>query len=241
MKTFNKENTILTHQFSNIQWLEESGISEEELKNGCNRIIENPDNLPVNIVKAKIFEFILKNSRIAIAQDDIFQDKIFEGHYSGGILNSYRWSLEHKVRDRDLKELSESVRVANEAGAYSANSDFGHTSPNSQLLINVGFSGLLERVENFSRRENLTEKQKDFYSSCKITLEAVIFFIKRLAEETEKHDKECSVALNNIAAGKPSNIYEAMQMLIIYFFLHEYVGGTRVRTLGRLDVLLYPF
>ena len=30
-------------------------------------------------------------------------------------------------------------------------------------------------------------------------------------------------------------------LLVFYFFMHEYVGGTRVRTLGRLDVLLYPF
>lgn len=241
MKTFNKENEKLRNQFSDIQWIEQSGISEDELKNGCNNLIENPDNLPISIVKAKIFEFILKNSRLAIVQDDIFQEKIFEGHYSGGILNTYRWSLEHKVRERDLKELSESVRIANDAGAYSANSDFGHTSPNSKLLLEIGFTGILERIKNYSARENLTASQKDFYSSCEITLEAILFFIKRLAKETEKYDKDCSVALENIAKGKPNNIYEAMQLLIIYFFLHEYVGGTRVRTLGRLDVLLTPF
>ncbi len=241
MKKFDKNNKKLCNQFENIQWLNETGISEEELNLGCNKLMENTDNLPICIVKAKLFEFILLNSRLAIIEDDIFQDKIFEGHFSGGIISTYRWTLEQKVRNRDLKELSERVRLAYNLGAFSANSDFGHTSPNSQLLINVGFNGLLDNVIKYSCRDNLTDKQKEFYLSCKITLEAIISFIKRLAKETEKYDLECSRALNNIANGAPTNIYEAMQLLIIYFLLHEYVGGTRVRTLGRLDVLLYPF
>ncbi|MBR3960962.1 MAG: hypothetical protein IKK13_01975 [Clostridia bacterium] len=149
--------------------------------------------------------------------------------------------MENRVRERDLKELSENVSRAYDLGAYSANSDFGHTSPNSQLLLDVGFKGLLDNVGKYSSRDNLTDKQKDFYESCKITLEAIISFVKRLAKETEKYDTECSKALYNIANGKPSNIYEAMQLLIIYYLMHEYVGGTRVRTLGRLDVLLYPY
>ena len=44
-----------------------------------------------------------------------------------------------------------------------------------------------------------------------------------------------------MAWNAPQNSYEAMQLLIVYFFIHEYVCGTRVRTLGRLDVLLQPF
>ena len=36
-------------------------------------------------------------------------------------------------------------------------------------------------------------------------------------------------------------MYEALQLLISHFYLHEYVAGTRIRTLGRLDKILYPF
>ena len=88
---------------------------------------------------------------------------------------------------------------------------------------------------------NHSQKQKEFYESCKICIEAVLCYIKRIANAIEPYNKENSTALYNIANGKPSNIYEAMQLLIVYFFLHEYIGGTRVRTLGRLDVLLLPF
>jgi len=65
--------------------------------------------------------------------------------------------------------------------------------------------------------------------------------IRRLADAIRPYNEENSLALSNIAIGKPSNLYEAMQLLVIYFFLHEFIFGTRVRTLGRLDVLLFPF
>ena len=92
-----------------------------------------------------------------------------------------------------------------------------------------------------SSRDGLTQKQKTFYESSTIVLESIIRFLNRLAKETEKFNKENSVALYNVAKGKPSNTYEALQLLIVYFFLHENVGGTRIRTLGRLDDMLYPF
>ncbi|MBO5670855.1 MAG: hypothetical protein J6S41_04835, partial [Clostridia bacterium] len=44
-----------------------------------------------------------------------------------------------------------------------------------------------------------------------------------------------------LTVGAPRNTYEAIQLLVIYFFLHEYVAGARMRTFGRLDVLLSPF
>ena len=63
----------------------------------------------------------------------------------------------------------------------------------------------------------------------------------RLAEAIAPYSSENESALRQIAQGSPTNSYEVMQLLIIYFFLHEYVFKTRVRTLGRLDILLYPY
>ncbi|MBR3960961.1 MAG: hypothetical protein IKK13_01970 [Clostridia bacterium] len=90
MKKYDKYSEVLRNQFRNIEWLEHTGISEEELKSGCDKIMANSDNLPVCIVKAKLFEYILANGRLAITKDDIFQEKVFEGHFSGGIISTYR-------------------------------------------------------------------------------------------------------------------------------------------------------
>lgn len=239
MKIFDKNNMMLINKFDNINWIEESGVDEEELRFLYNTLMK--ENLSKPMLKAKAFELILENSRLAIDKDDIFQDKIFESEKWGGIIVEQRNFWESEIKKRFLREQFSAICEAYDVGAYTAASDFGHTSPNTQLLLDVGFVGLLDRLNEYSDKENLTKKQKDFYKSCEIVLEAIIGFIKRIAKETEKVDKQGSVALYNIAKGKPTNIYEAMQLIIIYFFLHENVGGTRVRTLGRLDVLLYPF
>lgn len=239
MKIFDKNNKRLTDQFKDIRWIENSGVSREKLQILYDEFMENSQNLPKCIIKAKTFELILKNSRIAIDEDDIFQEKVFESEKWGGIIASQRSNWEKDIIEKFLKEDYEKTCEAGEVAAYSACSDYGHTSPNSELLLKIGFSGLLERVKKYL--DKTTNEQKDFYESLQITLEAVIDFIIRLAGETEKVNKENSVALYNIAKGKPNNIYEAMQLLIIYFFLNENVYATRVRTLGRLDLMLYPF
>ncbi len=237
MKNFDINNQRIRTQFNDIQWIEESGVGETELKKMIDDFVSANSSLPRCIIKAKTYDTILRNSRIALDADDIFQDKLFG---VGIILQQrYKWLVE--VYHNELKEKNEEREAAYDTGCYSADSDFGHTSPNTQLLLDVGFTGLLDRINEFSSKGNLTQKQKDFYESCRIYLEAILHFIKRLAKAIEPYNKENSVALYNIANGKPNNSYEAMQLLVVYFFLHEFIGGTRVRTLGRLDVLLEPF
>ena len=241
MKVFDKANDRLCNQFQNINWIAESGVSPEALEQLYHKLMAETDHLPRNIVKAKTFAMILQNARIALDPDDIFQDKIQQGEKWGSLMAVQRYYWEQEIRETALKDEFHNTQEAYRTGAYSASSDFGHTSPNSKLLLDIGFSGLLDRVNHFSTRDHLTQKQQAFYESCKISLEAVICFIKRLAEAIKPINPENSTALYNIAQGKPRNIYEAMQLLIVYFFLHENVGATRIRTLGRLDVLLYPF
>ncbi len=237
MKQFDKSNNSLLNQFQNIEWIEASGVSPDALNELYADLMRSTADLPKCIIKAKTFEMILDKSRIAIDKDDIFQDKV----YSGSLMVNQRYHWEHVIRQKYLKEEYDKTCEAFEAGAYSANSDFGHTSLNTKRILELGFKGLLDRVCEYSNQENLTDKQKEFYQSCEICLNAVLRFTERLSKEIEPYNKENSEALNNLTHSKPQNIYEAMQLLVLYFFLHEYVFGTRVRTLGRLEVLLYPY
>jgi formate C-acetyltransferase len=108
-------------------------------------------------------------------------------------------------------------------------------------LLKIGVSGLKQRVVDAESRDGLSEKQKEFYLSCKIVITAMQTVAKRLAHAIMPYNEANAKALFNIANKAPQNSYEAMQLLVLYFFIHEYVCGARVRTLGRLDVLLYPF
>lgn len=237
MKKFDKNNKSLCNQFESIAWIDESGISEAELMAAIERFTKNEEGLSRAIQKAKTFAFIATRSRIAIDKDDIFQDKLF----GNKLMAKQQRAIERQLVSQKLSQERAIVDTAIACGAYSASSDFGHTSPNSKLLLEIGFTGLLERVNQHAKKNGLTPKQLEFYESCKISLEAVLHVIRRLADAIRPYNEENSLALSNIAIGKPSNLYEAMQLLVIYFFLHEFIFGTRVRTLGRLDVLLFPF
>ena len=150
--------------------------------------------------------------------------------------------LESTNCSKFLKNEYEEIATAVKCGAYRAEADFGHTSPNSKQLVELGLCGLLKRVEKkIEQQKQLSKKQVEFYESCKIVLNSCISVCLRLAEAIAPYSSENESALRQIAQGSPTNSYEVMQLLIIYFFLHEYVFKTRVRTLGRLDILLYPY
>ena len=230
----NKE--AISGQFEAPRWALESGLPLQELWALAEKI--ESDTPSPAIAKAKIFELLLTRARIASDTADIFQDKLL----SGAILADIRAKREERVRRTHLSIETEECRIAwGEFGAYEAKMDFGHTSPNSRLLLSVGFQGLLSRICENATKSGLTERQTEFYESCRIVLEAMIAVCKRHSEAIRPYNEENATALWNIALGAPQNIYEAMQLLVLYFFMHEYVGATRVRTLGRLDVLLYPF
>jgi len=238
MRKFDPQNKRLAEQFKEIHWDPESGIGKAELEDRFGELMKNENGYSRAVLKAKTLELIAEESRVAADPDDIFQDKL----YGGNLLSRQRTVWEEEVIRSCLPAETQKVNNAwSRCGAYHGHSDFGHTSPNSELLLRVGFPGLLQRVETAASRDGLTEKQKDFYESCRITLRAAITYLSRLAQAIEPFDVENADALRNLTKGAPANTYEAMQLLIAYFFFHEYVGKTRVRTLGRLDVLLYPF
>lgn len=233
---FEEHKELLSHQYENPNWIKTSGVSLEDLMQDVDGI-ENAFQSKM-IIKAKTFELIANKAQIAIDKEDIFQDKIL----GGNIMPMQRNKWERIVKEKYLSKEAAEIRQAwDVCGAYQAHTDFGHVSPNSKLLLDVGFVGLLKNVETASQREGLTIKQKEFYQSCKIVLNALITIAKRLADAIKPYNENNYQALIRIAQGKPQHIYDAMQLLILYFFAHEKVAGARVRTLGRLDVLLYPF
>lgn len=222
--------------FNSIKWIPESGMDEAALREAVADI--ESTNQSKAIVRAKTFELILTKGCLAVNPDDIFQEKIC-GH---GIMAEQRWHFDQAVKRSLLAKESAAAELAwCELGTYEAHGDYGHISPNTRLLVSEGFAGLLARVERAASRDGLTEHQIEFYESCKIVLRAMMSAASRLADAVALYNEENAQALRNIATGAPQNIYEAMQLLIFYFFMHEYNGGARVRTLGRLDVLLKPF
>ncbi|MBE6597376.1 MAG: hypothetical protein E7641_06880 [Ruminococcaceae bacterium] len=233
---FDRARCYLDGEFTDTKWINGSGLSEEELIASVKKLEETISSKAV--CKAKTFEFIAYNAPIAIDTEDIFQDKLM----GAKIMVRQRKDWDDYVKQTLLpEETAKMRRMWKQCGAYLGTSDYGHTSPNTELMLKVGLVGLLQRVDTAAMRDGLSEKQKEFYLSCHIALESVIHVAKRLSEAIAPYNRENASALENIARSAPENTYEAMQLLVLYFFMHDYVCGTRVRTLGRLDALLYPF
>ncbi len=230
----------LDKQFENVDWIADSGYPYEELKNGCEKLEAQleQDGKSHAIIKAKTFEYILKNGQIAIDLEDMFSDKL----NGRGIIDAQRNRWLQEVYQSHLHKDRADADIAIKLGAYNTIPDFGHTSPNTAVLLELGFCGMIDRIQSAkSNLGELTREQTDFYLSCDIVLNAMVSFTHRLASAVKDYDYERYTCLENIATGKPQNIYEALQLILIYFFMHEYICATRVRTLGRLDELLYPF
>ena len=239
MNNFDSVRKNIAGQFTSPNWIDKSGLDEAALKEGYEQLMLSLSDAPRTIIKARTFEYLTCNGRIAVDKDDIFQDKL--EHFD--ILNKQRsrWFNEVVAEFFTAEKALMKKASLHSCGAYSGGEDFGHTSPNTRLMVKIGFTGILKRVKDAASREGLTDKQKEFYDACIITWEAVLAFCVRLAKAVEPYNKENADALYAIASRAPENSYEAMQLVIVYFFLHEYVAGTRVRTLGRVDLMLYPF
>ena len=221
-------------QFTNVLW--ENGRTPEELQAQVEAL--EASDLPIATVKARTFALICEQGQIAPDREDIFQDKL----NGGTIMMDQRKRWEAVVKNGALKEISAlKKRTWDVARAYIGHGDYGHVSPNSKLLLEVGFAGLLERAKRLSEQDGISNSQHVFYHSCTTVLNAMMTAAARLADGITPYNKENAAALRQLSVGAPRNFYEAMQLLVLYFFLHEGVAGGRVRTLGRLDVLLYPF
>ncbi len=223
-------------QFEKTAWIEESGMSHEELSSEISALCEKIPQK--DRLKANILLLLASRAQIAVDRDDMFQDKLYGGHFIADL----RWHWEHAVKEAHLSPAYMEMNDAfNVYGAFRCDADYGHTSPNTRLMLSVGLPGLIKRVEEAAARDGLTARQKDFYESTKTVLVALMTLARRLADAVKPYNADNAAVLYAIAERAPQTSYEAMQLIILYFFFHEYVGGTRVRTLGCLDLLLYPF
>ena len=160
MKKFDINNKSLRNQYDDIKWIKESGVSEEELRVFYADLIKEDNGENRATIKAKLFAFHCENSRFAIDKDDIFQEKLFDCN----LIYVLRDIWLNNAKKDFLADETADIEEMFECGAGFAIADFGHTSPNSELLLKSSFKGLLSRVEKAEKQNLRTEKQKEFYN-----------------------------------------------------------------------------
>ena len=120
--------------------------------------------------------------------------------------------------------------------------DYGHISPGWDDLLSLGFVGILARLEEGLRKEEIDEDQKDFYTAGIKVWKAALEYMKKSAILAESLGKQkIADTLRALTYRAPETLWEAITTMVQYYDMQQMVESTPVRALGKVDHLLYPF
>ncbi len=226
---------------------ETTGLSDEEIKKGLREMMNGfPADIPHEVAKAECIAFVLDHTRIDVNDFDWYV-----GFYSWGRViredTIGRW--QNEVRKLQ-PEVWDEIGLYRTSGTADIWPDYEHAVPDWDAIMGLGFPGLLKRARTIRRQNEeisaLTAKQKAYYDSIEIALSAVLRLLRRFAEYAKAQQGEktakiaaCLTALEN---GAPSNTYEALQLMYLYFMISESVDCYQVRSLGDgFDRVISPY
>ena len=224
-----------------------TGLEDEEIKDGLSKLYEKTKDLPHPVAKAYTVKYVLENTKIDINEHDLFVG-LWSVNRLANSVTLNKWNAE--VFETILPKVKQKMNDMNESGAVAIWPDFDHVVPDWDAILCLGFPGLKKRAEEYKElhkaRGTLTPETAAFFDGIIIEYTTIIALVDRLCRLalTQNHDKAKKVAecLLHIRDGAPQNIYEAMQVIYIYFMVSECFDSYQVRSLGNgLDNTLYGF
>lgn len=224
-----------------------TGLEDEEIKDGLSKLYEKTKDLPRPVAKAYAVKYVLENTKIDINEHDLFVG-LWSVNRLANSVTLNKWNAE--VFETILPKVKQKMNDMNESGAVAIWPDFDHVVPDWDAILRLGFPGLKKRAEEYKElhkaRGTLTPETAAFFDGIIIEYTAIIALVDRLYRLalTQNHEKAKKVAecLLHIRDGAPQNIYEAMQVIYIYFMVSECFDSYQVRSLGNgLDNTLYSF
>lgn len=233
--------------FHGYEYDEKTGLSDEEIKLGLEKLSKELEGVSHPVAKAKAIEYVLENTRIDVNPQDYFI-----GIYSWSRLCSATTTIkwEKEVFEEKIPEINKEMRELHESGAVLIWPDFDHTVPDWNAIMDLGFPGLLERAKQYRKKfeeeGKLDAEKQAYFDGIEIEYTAIVRFIDRLYQYAceQTHDKAEKIAkcLKSLKEGAPQNFYEALQVIYLYFMISESVDCYQVRSLGNgLDNTLYSF
>ena len=222
-----------------------TGLDDEGIVLGLEKLENDLQGTSRSVLKARLVEYVLQNTRIDVNEHDYFV-----GFYTWGrVVEKYinKWKTEVLESTGEFDKL---MKDFNAAGAVSMWPDFDHVVPDFEALMALGFPGIKKRAQQYrAEREltgTLTEEQKDYFEAIDITYGAIIDIIDRMYTYAKAHphskSEKIAQCLLNLKNGAPTNIYEAKQLIYIYFIISDGIECYQVRSLGHgLDSTLYPY
>ncbi len=133
-------------------------------------------------------------------------------------------------------------RGAVESSCYDGDVDFGHVAPDFEAILSLGAVGLRSRAAEYAEKHKENRELSEYYQGVDMIYDALCRFMLRASEKAAKCGKKrLSDALEALSSRAPETLFEAIQLIFIFYFVIYHLEGTMVRTLGRLDSLLLPY
>ena len=218
----------------------ETGSSVDELQQRVLELAEEKKALSPRMLKTELFEFLLDHMRVGSAPDDRFPSFGLWG------VKPLQPLLARSVESLKPRFAPPEERIA--AGELNCfMPDYAHSVPDWQLILELGFSGLLDRARRaeqtyFEKHGDIPEK-REFFQSVIRACEAVLRCMTRLAECEERSGAapETVAAIRRLTTGHAETLHEALLQIWCYYQLSEYADNLQTRSFGNWDQLLYPY
>ena len=226
---------------------ESTGKSDEEIIALLEELSPQLEGLPHPVAKARAVALVLENTRIDTPAHDYFIG-LYSWNRLADCVTLTKWKKE--IFSRDIPQVDATMKALNDSGAVAIWPDFDHVVPDWNSLLSLGFSGIRQRARRYralhESRGQLTARQQAFFDGIELEYTAILNFIDRLYRHAlaQTHPRAATFAacLDHLRSGAPTNIYEAMQLMYLYFIISESVDHYQVRSLGNgLDHSLWPF
>lgn len=210
-------------------------LSEKQLQNWIENHIVQGSRLDVLKNDCEIIKFLLDHCDIEIPENNRFFVDVSGKELAKISRRKRRGSLGNFVKETPFYDGVEAL-------AYTGSYDYSHTSAEWESVISLGIYGLRNRIYEYMQNSAAKEKEKLFYEQLLVVYDGALRFIKRAADKAAANGRaEMAAGLLHLSEACPSNLFEAMQTSIIYYFLQFFFDGTFLRTFGRLDSLFYPY
>ena len=251
MTSFELNRKYIENEFENAKFDVSTGICADDLCETLKAIQKRETQEPRQIVCAKAYSYLLDNVQLEINTHTPFSVKINIGvdysHFA--VMDIFHWALFVSQRDKVLTDIfpERYNKVKNDVsvGLGEVFTDFWHTVPNWDNILQKGFSGILKSAE-LSKKELLDsgmyeQKNIDFLDSVIICYQAILRLLDRIYNYSLSFDiPKFSHCIKNLISNPPQNLYEVMQFSVLFLYFEE-IGCERARTLGNIDRLYLPY
>ena len=224
-----------------------SGVPLSDLTEMLHDLAAGSRDLPYATAKAAVLAKLFREVRIDVSNSDYFPGlELALKHPLRNVFNRAEQLWQNIFTAEDLEEL----KISAENRLFHVHSDYAHSVPDWDAVLQLGFSGLLARVKVYREQRKaageFTGEAHVYFDAVETVYSAVLDLLDRLIAEAAKLPAQPKgghllEALHNLRYGHAGSFYEALLQIWLYFLLSEYGDSVQTRSWGNLDRVLYPY